>query len=256
MPSKLVTDREKSARAVTAAADTHAAAVGEALANELAPHLAPGETMPDVALLVRLFGRKIAADNATLVKADTAHERELADDAAPREARDTAAAKVREILVDLRSSVDAAYGAAGLAVLGLTGTTPVDPSVLATAAASAVAALQDPERALPKPRRAGNQIDRAAFADELAAELPALQTALARVVTEDREKEATQTAKDRALASNDRTFTRGAGSLTALAAAAGLDELAAKVKPSGRRPGRTALEDEEPSDSPQGGAPV
>jgi hypothetical protein len=245
MPSKLVTDREKSSRAVAAAAGTHAAAVGEALAKALAQHLKAGETMPNVALLVQLLGRNIQADSAALVKADKAHEAELSDDDAPRRARDEAFEKVRSLLVDLRSGVDSAYGAAGLGVLGLKGETPSDPSAVAGAAAAALEALQDAKRKLPKPRRAGNKLDRAAYVEELTAELPPLQKALAKVANEDREKEATQRAKDQAFATNDRTFTRGAALLASLAAAAGLDDLADKVRPSGRRPGRTAAEDED-----------
>lgn len=257
MASKLVSDREKSARAVAAGASTHADAVSVALGTELAGHLKSGETMPDVALLVRLFGRKVAADSAALVLADNAHERELADDAAPRHARDDAAVKVREILVDLRAAIDSAHGAAGLSVLGLAGITPDDPSVVATFAASTLDALQDAKRKLPKARRAGNKIDRAAYAEELSVELPSLQKALAKVAKEEREKEATQSAKDRALATNDRTFGRSAAAISALASAGGLDDLAAKVKPSGRRPGRTASEEEDaPEGSPPGGAPA
>ena len=49
MASKQVTDREKSARAVGAAAETHAKEVGVGLASALTPYLAKGETIPDVA---------------------------------------------------------------------------------------------------------------------------------------------------------------------------------------------------------------
>lgn len=245
MPSKQVTDRQKSSRAVAAAAATHAKAIGDALTAALTPHLKSGEVLPDAALLVELFGRKVAADNAALAKADTAHEAELADDAAPREARDAATEEVRGLLVDLRAGVDSAYGLPGLAVLGLKGQTPDDPTAIASLGAAVLEALKDPKRKLPKPRRAGNKLDRAAYVAELSAALPPLQKALARVAKEDREKEHTQMAKDQALAVNDRTFSRGAAVIAALASAAGLEDLAAKVRPSGRRPGRTAAEDEE-----------
>src|SRR5262245_28458075 len=77
MASKQVTDREKSARAVAAAAETHAAQIAQGFLRELTPYLKAGEPMPDVGLLARLMGRKILADNAALSAADTAHEREL-----------------------------------------------------------------------------------------------------------------------------------------------------------------------------------
>ncbi|MFS8072104.1 MAG: hypothetical protein ACMG6S_37520, partial [Byssovorax sp.] len=73
MLSKQVTDREKSARAVEAAAKTHAAQIAAGFTRELTPHLEAGEVLPDVELLARLIGRKIVADNAALLAADQAH---------------------------------------------------------------------------------------------------------------------------------------------------------------------------------------
>lgn len=249
MPSKQVTDREKSARAVAAAAETHAPQIVAGFSRELSPYLKSGETMPDIGLLVRLIGRKIAADNTALSKADHDHEQELADDAGPRERRDAGAANVRAVLLDLRSAVDAIYGARGLSLLGLADAVPVDPSVVATTAGNVGKALSNADIKLPKPKRAGMKLDRAAFADEITAELPALQKALVKVATEEREKEATQRAKNEAMTKNDATFAVGAGFLAASCQVAGLSDIAAKVRPSGRRPGQTAAEDEsgEPS---------
>jgi hypothetical protein len=244
MPSKQVTDREKSARAVAAAADTHAPQLATGLARELGAHLKSGEAMPDIALLARLIGRKIIADSAALSAADHAHEQELADDIAPREARDAATTNVRGVLLDLRAALEAIYGPRGLTLLGLAEAIPVDPSVVATAAANIHKALENTDIKLPKPKRAGMKLDREAFAQELAAELPALQKALAKVAKEDREKEATQRAKNEAMSRYDTTFTTGAGFLAASCQVAGLASIAAKVRPSGRRPGQTAAEDE------------
>ena len=44
--------------------------------------------MPDIAFLLTLVGRRLKALLEILVKADNNHETELADDAAPRDARD------------------------------------------------------------------------------------------------------------------------------------------------------------------------
>ena len=46
MPSKQVTDKEKSARAVASAADTHAAQAASALEPLLSPYLKSGEKLP------------------------------------------------------------------------------------------------------------------------------------------------------------------------------------------------------------------
>src|SRR5262245_54706265 len=215
MASKQVTDREKSTRSVAAAAETYAAEVGAGFARELTPHLKGGEALPDVALLARLIGRKLQADTAALVAADFAHEQELSDDDGPREARDAAAAKLRSVLVDARAAIDASHGPSALTLLGLGQAVPVDPSVLATTAASVAKALRDAAIKLPKPKRAGLKVDRAAFADEIDADLPVLKKALATVAKEEREKEGTQRVKNAAMAQNDATFANGAGWLAA-----------------------------------------
>jgi hypothetical protein len=258
MTSKLVTDREKSSRSVAAAAETHAEEIAKGFASELKPHLKSGEAMPDVALLVRLIGRRILADTAALVAADDAHEHELADDAAPREARDEAAARVRGVLVDARAAIDAAYGPSGLVKLRLDGAVPEDPSVLVSAGERVAKALRDTDIKLPKPRRASMKVDRTGLAEEIEAELPALKKALAKVATEEREKEATLRAKQNAMQKSDRSFGQGATLLSASCTFGALEDLAAKVRPSGRKPGRTAAEEEEtppaePSSPPEGG---
>ena len=73
-PSKQVLDREKSTRAVVAAADTHAADIAAAITRELSAHLRKGETLPDLTLLGHLIGRKLKADFDVLVRADRVHE--------------------------------------------------------------------------------------------------------------------------------------------------------------------------------------
>lgn len=240
MPSKLVVDRTKSSRWVSAASDTHAADVAKGVGRELAPYLGRGEGMPDLELLCRLIGRMVAARSKALADADAAHERELADDAAPREARDEAAAAVRGVLVDLRAAIEAAHGAPGLTLLSLGGPVLADATALAAQGREVLAALSDATRKLPKPRRAGLRVERSAFVDDLREELGKLEAALGAVAREAREAESTLRVKGAAMEDNDRAFSRGASFLAATFALAGLDDLAARVRPSARRPGEVA----------------
>jgi hypothetical protein len=248
MASKATLDRQKSARYVGAAATTHADQVGAALGAVLTPYLRRGEKLPDIALFTRLVGRSVEGANAGLVEADAAHERELSDDAAPREARDEAAAAIREAAVDLRAAVAAAYGPAGLRALGMDGAVPEDPEALGRLAADVATRLEDASVKLGKPRR-GLTVDRAAFAEDLRAALPALGKALADVARESREAEQTLTRRRAALAANDLAFACGADLLAALLWAAGQGELGDRVRPSKRKPGRVA-EDEPAEPSP------
>jgi hypothetical protein len=74
--------------------------------------------------------------------------------------------------------------------------------------------------------------------------------ARAALATELRESEATQTAKDKAIVAYDRTFSRVATLAGALLEIAGESELAKRVRPSTRRPGRT-VEDADPEPVPE-----
>lgn len=253
MPSKQVTDREKSARAVAAAANTHAATVAASVEELLRQHLQKSEKMPDVGLLLVLVGRSIEAAFATLKAADKAHENELSDDAAPRERRDAAAESVRGTMVDLRAAIESAYGVDGLRALGIDAAVPEDPSVLAAVAERASTGIDKAQAKLPPPRRRGVKVDLAPFAEDLGTALPKLNKALSEVAREEREAEATLANKWTAMEKNDRTFARAASFLSAAAALGGHDEIAARVRPSGRRPGQTAAPNEGTGEGGSGG---
>ena len=79
MSSKQITDREKSAGAVVAVGETQAEAAGGALGKLLIPHLAKGEALPNMALVMILVSRALDTSKARMVEADAAHEAEFGD---------------------------------------------------------------------------------------------------------------------------------------------------------------------------------
>jgi hypothetical protein len=237
MASKAALDRQRAARTVASTAYTYSADASARVKDLLSRYAKPGEQMPDIELFIRLIGRMIAMENEALVRADAAHELELADDTEPRKARDEAAEKVRRILADLHAAVETTCGSAGLPRLHLAERIPNDPSALAILARSVLASLRDESAKLPAPRRRGLSLDREAFAEELAADLPTLDKALAAVAREAREAEVTLRAKRLAMDASDRAFIRGAAFLSSTFALAGLDDISSKVKPSVSQPG-------------------
>jgi len=239
MASKAVLDRQRAARTVASTAYTYSADAASRVKETLSRYAKPGEQVPDIQLLVRLVGRMIASENEALGRADAAHEVELADDAEPRKQRDETAERVRRILADLRTAVETTYGGVGLPRLHLSEAIPSDPSTLAMLARTVLVDLRDDTIKLPAPRRRGLSLDRSAFAEEIAADLPQLDKALAAVAREAREAEVTARARRLAMEANDRAFQRGAAYLSATFTLAGLDELAEKVKPSTAQPGQT-----------------
>jgi hypothetical protein len=243
MPSKEVTDREKAVRDVVAAAETHGAAAADALTAQLGPLLKKGEKMPDVALLMALMARRLDGTGATLVRADEVHEKELGDDAEPRDRRDAAAATLYATSTEVRDQIASVNGDGAVTALGITGPTPTDASELATWASSLIKGLRDKALVLPPPKRRTARIDREVMAEELEAALLPLTRALKDVSRERREAEATQATKNAAMTSHDAAFSQTAGLCTALFRASGLDHVADRVRPSRRRPGRTEADD-------------
>lgn len=219
-----------------AAARTHGAQAAAAVATVLGPHLAKGEKQPDVGLLLELSTRTLEAAIDTLEQADAAHEAELSDDAAPRQQRDELATSLYEDLIELEEVATDLLGRAALRPLRLEGTTPRDPTVLRHAK-GVIEALQTVE--LPKSRVRGAKLHADEWAERLGEHTAALSSALGDVAREAREAEATLVARNQALGQHDRTFGDVATLVSAVLRMGGQTELAARVRPSPRRPGRT-----------------
>ena len=131
----------------------------------------------------------------------------------------------------------AAWGVTGLAAHGLSGTTSRQPDTLVATARSLGAALANAALALP-PARAGVTVDRGALAAQLVAGAAALDEAERAVRIDRRGNEATQDAKDAALAAYDADFRDAVPVLVSLFRLAGLNRMADRLVPSARRPGQ------------------
>ncbi len=232
MASKLVTDRQKGAESVLAIGTGQKDVLVEALElllNSSDP-IAP-------ATVVERWMARIGERRDAMVEADVAHEAELADDPSIRSRRDELAANLASRLVELREVVSGLYGAPTAGRL-LTGETPSDPVVLSRFAGEVVQKLGGIE--LPPPRIASVQFDTKGTAEGIARDRAALDAALADTAREVREAQVTLDAKTRSTGDYDRTFRGVALLLEGLFVIAGKDALAAKVRPSVARPGRTA----------------
>lgn len=237
MPSKLVTDRKKSADAVAAAAETHADRVAQAVTATLSPFLAKGEKMPDVGGLTTLLGRWLASSASGMMAADEAHVHELSDDAPVRERRDEAHETLYAELVELREWMTGLFGSRAVRSLGFAADTPRDPAVLVQFAAEVSRSLR--EKSFPAPKRQGVSWSPSKEAGKIDDLREKLQKAIAEVAREVREAQGTLASKNAALAAYDDAFARASESLEGLFTLAGETELAARVRPSSRRPGQT-----------------
>jgi hypothetical protein len=249
MASKQVMDRQRSAHSVIAAGEANAGLVQEALAAKAKPHLKKGEAAPDFAAVVSLSCTLLTAARDRMVEADAAHEAELADDPAVREARDATCAGLYDDLVQVREMLVGAHGGAAAGNV-FAGSTPDEPIALARYAGEVASRLQKAK--LPPPRIKGAKLDVAEIAGSLQEKRAELEQQVKAVQREVREAQQTLDAKTAAVADYDETFAAVASALSGLLRLAGKPDLAAKVRPSTRRPGQTA---QDAGDSSQPEAP-
>lgn len=235
--SKQANQRKGSVEVVASAAEAHAAKVSEAFGKIVGGHVEGKEKVPDLGLALQLVARALRAANERLLTADDAHQRELSDDAEPRERRDEAVTELIAEVVGIRSTIQAVFGPAGLRLVGLSGPTPTDAAAIEPHARRLLAALKDPDLTWPKPLKKGVKVDTSSWASDLEGPLETLSSSLRDVAREAREAQATLSAKNAALAHNDDLFARSATFISAALRLVGEDDLAARVRPSSRKPG-------------------
>ncbi|RYE93187.1 MAG: hypothetical protein EOO75_04955 [Myxococcales bacterium] len=245
--SKLIERRKTGVEVVASAAETHAARIQERFAELVTPHLQPADKgkVPDLGRALALGARALRASGERFIAADEAHTRELADDAAPREVCDESAATLLSELTALREVIQTTYGAEGLRQCGFQGSTPDDPRVLEALAGRVLTRLKDKKKAWPAATKKGLSLDPSAWVASLEEPLAPLRRSLGDVQREVREAQATADARTRAQADHDALFGRVATLIAAALRLVGDEPLAARVRPSGRRPGTLAQPGEE-----------
>lgn len=248
---KQVADREKSDRDVLAAFSTHGGKAANAADARLRPHLEEGEAMPDIALVVKLVERSLAAASRTMSAADRVHTAELGDDAPKRDARDNAGAAVVAVVTTIRMALTGRFGADFGGKLGDVGAAPRTVSDISNWGWKVLDALKVLE--IPPVDLARDDSDEVGTfskddaVKKLERRLNALDQAATDVAVEEREAEATLVTKNDAIAKHDDAFGFAAAFLETLLEGAGERELAAKVTPSTRRPGQTVVNANDPT---------
>lgn len=244
MSSKQVTDRQKSADAVVAIGLAQADDIGAALAPLLAPLLEQAESLPDIPLVIRLLARLLDKSKQLMIQADHTHTMELGDDPAVRDARDAAAEKLIDALVNLRYALSGVYGQE-IASQVMKNATPRDPVVLMRHTDEVMESLS--AAALPAPKFAGTSLDKQNVIATLTQKKSDLGSRLEAVTQEVKEAQISLDAKNKAIAIYDERFAPIAGLFERALQLSGKPELAQKVKPSIRKAG---VVEEEPSQEP------
>jgi len=230
--SKMVSDRVAISRTVLSSLHVHGAEVSGGLEQLLFPGGPPPHLT--VAQVLGALGRVLDQARNDLTTADLANAAELADDVAPRAARDQAIVEVRARLISIRGTLSSVFGSGILPLYGLGGETPDDPELLAHRAANVAKLLAD-RPIMEQPKQAGVTVNALALAHSLQEPMKSLTVALGDVGREEREAQLTLKARNEAVAVWNARYQGVADVVTGIFELVGRGDLAELVRPTSRR---------------------
>jgi len=236
MVSKMVTDRQKTARALASALTEHAAGAQARFSALVQPYLREEEQIPDLTLFQELLQRHLDAVRGNLVEMDSLHHWELLDDQKIRENRNQAVLDLSSLLVRLRSTVKGAYGAGSYGkVLGVEDLVPRDPQRLQRYATLVKEHLEAGSLDEETPTLEGVSLDPIPWIRLIEEPLSRLSQALDLLSGEKRSTIDRQVTKNGLMFDYDRAYRNGTQILQSLFRFVGMDELAERVRPSSHR---------------------
>jgi hypothetical protein len=245
---KETTSRKKSWEFVVSSIDTHGGEVAVRLAEVLREDLRDGEEMPDIPLFFQLLGRRLTRFGAAMVEASEGRLDELADDEGLRDQRNEATSALTADYIAFRGGFTTAYGATVAAEAGFEKNVASDPATMELQVDRLVTNLEKPDLVLPPTRYAGIEPRAAETVMVFRPNLNRLKAARAALNRASSEADSSQLAKNDAVQGYDREFTDLSRCFEGCAVVAKMPELAQRVRPSLRRPGRRqAAEGEEES---------
>jgi hypothetical protein len=248
MPAKLskeVTDRFRSCLYVLSALRLEGPKVAATVLHLVRPELGEDDEEPGFLGPVTALGRKMRAAAQRLVTADEELRTASASEGTLRRRRDQKSHALAQQIVGLRQVIAGQYVAPDLDGLGLQRLRPRDPVTVLRRAKAIVKAFQSDD--------VGEMLGEALFegasegrshAVELAPALAELEASMEQVNEARRLIDLARVEKNDAMAAYDEIFLRTTRMFEDLCRYAGERELADKVRPSARNPGRTEEEPE------------
>jgi hypothetical protein len=230
--SKMVSDRLAITRTVVSSIEVHGAEVSDALEKILFPDGPPAHLT--VAMVLTALGASLQRSANELRDADLVNAAELADDDAPRAARDQGIINLRARLISIRGTLSSVFGNAVLSAYGLAGETPEDADLLVHRATNAADLLAKRPLVEP-PTQSGVAVDAVALGLSLEKPITQLTSALADVKREEREAQLTLKARNAVAAAWNTRYQGIADTATGIYEAVGQADLADRVRPTARR---------------------
>ncbi len=232
-----ITKMVASKRSITRTIASSVLANHEALGARLEEVLFGGQppvplTMADVA---KAIGLKLEADYDVLEDHDREVATEVAQDSVKRNRRDAIATRLRQRLISLRGTVDADFGAAAVAHLGMSGNTPEVPDQLVTHGQNVLKRLKDDFDDFPALLPELGRPDFTVRADAIAKDVADLQATMAALDQDLRETQGAQTLRNRSVEQWNKNYSPVASIIEGMYRLAQMPEHAERVRPTNRR---------------------
>ncbi len=209
-----------------------------------------GGIIVDYAGVFANLGTELRSAHQGMVAANTVHLGQLARIVALKERRASLTKGLITRFLRVRHGLEGFFGAhQGFPMLAVAGDTPRDPVGIVHQVRETVDFLKQPKVELPTLDLDGIQIDLVATATQLSGEADLLDQLLVELDRARKDAEVTRQAKNDAIDLFDDVLLWVGRALESYFHLAGMHDLAARVRPSARRPGRRAAEEDSGSDS-------
>jgi hypothetical protein len=231
----------------------HGPRVSAVLTEKFGPRLGEEETVPDFQQFQQFFLGILQAARGRVVASEAEHVDELAGDGEKRTLRDEAYDGLKSVILEQRDFFAGTFGPGQAERMGFPSRIGRWHMELLRQGDHLVKHLTDPAAELPPPRFAGVSVDLAQAAAPILPAVERLRSTMDEAGRELKMAELTQVDRNRAMEELDTTLLWSARSLEAIYRLAGETELADRIRPAARRPGRPEAGEGEPAAADESG---